>query len=157
MVRANRLGTSSVVGRRECFERCRGFDESLPLAQDWDMWLRISADWEIGIVRELLTLLRFHSGQRSADRLAMRRWEAVVIRRALSTGDLRGRRVQAAARRRLAWAHLRLGSHLARKGEAELALAEIRESLTIAPLNPLVWASLVRWTLSRRAPLNVNP
>jgi hypothetical protein len=121
------------------------------------MWLRISANWEIGIVSELLTVLRLHREQRSADRLAMRRWEAVVIRRALCRGDLRGRRVRGAARRRLAWAHLRLGNHLARRGEEELALAEVRESLTITPLNPLAWASLLRWMLSRRTPLKVSP
>jgi glycosyltransferase involved in cell wall biosynthesis len=157
LVRANRLATSSVVARRTCFEECGGFDESLPLAQDWDMWLRIAARWEIGLVPEPLTIHRVHDEQRSADRLAMRRWEASVVERTLRRGGLRGRWVRGVARRRVAWAHLRLGRLLARRGYRERALGEMRESLALAPYNPLTWLSLLRWGFARRMPVGAGP
>jgi hypothetical protein len=147
---------SSVVARRECFGGCGGFDESLPLAQDWDMWLRISADWEVAVVPLPLTVYRLHRGQRSSDRLAMRQWEATVVERALHRGDLRGRWVRGVARRRLAWAHLRRGRLLAREGDTGRALGALQQSLNLFPCSPLVWASLVRRALDRRVPAGVR-
>ncbi len=142
---------SSVVARRECFEQCGGFDESLPLAQDWDMWLRISAAWQIGIVALPLTVYRLHDKQRSANRLAMRKWETEVVERALRRGDLPGRWARGTARRRLAWAHFRFGRCLRRAGDTRGAVAELRESLDLFPYNPLVWSSLLRRAFDRRA------
>jgi glycosyltransferase involved in cell wall biosynthesis len=152
LVRANRLSTSSVVARRECLAECGGFNESLPLAQDWDMWLRASGEWEIGILPLPLTVYRLHGAQRSANRLAMREWEAKVVELALCRGTLRGRWVRGVARRRLAWAHARLGRLLAREGDASRALAELRQSLRLFPYSPLVWTFLLRHVFDQRVP-----
>lgn len=35
--------TGTVITRRSVFERTGGFDEKMPVSEDWDMWLRISA------------------------------------------------------------------------------------------------------------------
>jgi glycosyltransferase involved in cell wall biosynthesis len=81
LIRANRLVTSSVIVRRECFRECGGFAESLVLAQDWDMWLRIAGRWEVAVLPASLTFYRLHDGQRSASALQMRRWEVEVLHR----------------------------------------------------------------------------
>lgn len=39
----NLIPTANWGARRECFERCGGFDETLACAEDWDMLLRLSA------------------------------------------------------------------------------------------------------------------
>jgi glycosyltransferase involved in cell wall biosynthesis len=58
---------SSAVVRRECFERAGTFDESLPMSIDWDLWLRISLDFEFAFVDEELLAYRLgHGGQMSA-------------------------------------------------------------------------------------------
>jgi hypothetical protein len=40
------------------------FDVSLPARQDWDMWIRLSSQYEIGCVPEVLVEMGEHSGER---------------------------------------------------------------------------------------------
>jgi glycosyltransferase involved in cell wall biosynthesis len=151
LVRANRLAMSSVVARRACLEGCGGFDESLVLAQDWDLWLRAARNWRIGVLAAPLVWYRRHSGQRSADAAAMRWWEGEVLRRALARG-LPDRRLEGIARRRLAWSHLRLGRLLSGVGESDLAKEQFREATALCRWSPLAWLGLVRCGLASRAP-----
>lgn len=151
LLRRNHLAMSGVVVRRECFEHCGGFDESLALAQDWDMWLRIATRWQVGIVSAPLTIHRLHHRQRSADRRAMRRFEMEVLARAMDRGDLDRGRLRGIARRRLAWSHCRLARLLAREGERDSALRELQQALAIIPYHPTVWSTLTRCALPRRA------
>ena len=157
LIKANRLATSGVVVRRECVDRCGRFDESLALAQDWDLWLRMAQDWEVGIVPARLVVYRRHEGQRSADRARMRRWEGEVVRRALEGGGLGGRGREGDGRRRLAWAHGRLGRLLAREGEIKGAMDELWESVSLFPYNPLIWASMARCAVARRTLAGAKP
>jgi len=150
LLRANRLCLSSAVVRRRCLDESGGFDESLALAQDWDLWLRISQRWKIARLRAPLTIYRLHSDQRSRDEMALRGWEAEVIKRAMARspglGMLRG-----IARRRLSWAHCRLGRALLRRGEAEGAVLELKQALSLHPFHPLVWGSLALCALTAGA------
>ena len=157
LMKANRLATSGVVVRRECVDRCGRFDESLALAQDWDLWLRMAQDWEVGIVPARLVVYRRHEGQRSADRARMRRWEGEIVRRALEGGGLGGRWLEGVGRRRLAWAHGRLGRLLAREGEIKGAMDELWESVSLFPYNPLIWASMARCAVARRTLAGAKP
>ena len=50
--------TGTVVARRNVFERLGGFDEAMPVAEDWDMWLRISAFYEVDYVIRTLASYR---------------------------------------------------------------------------------------------------
>lgn len=59
---------SSAVVRRKCFERCGVFDESIKMAIDWDLWLRISTEFYFDYVNEPLLLYRIgHSDQMSKN------------------------------------------------------------------------------------------
>ena len=62
---ANRLGTflsgvsisvlvspSAVMMTRELFERSGGFDESLPVCEDYDLWLRIARDYPVPLIEQ---------------------------------------------------------------------------------------------------------
>jgi len=44
--------------RRECFEQCGNFDESLPCAEDWDLLLRLSAQFDFQQIAEMTTEVR---------------------------------------------------------------------------------------------------
>jgi glycosyltransferase involved in cell wall biosynthesis len=147
MVRANRLVMSSVMARRQCLEECGGFEESLPLAQDWDLWLRLAQRTEVAVLAEPLVCYRHHGDQRSAEVTAMRSWEGEVLRRALARGLPAN--LQGVARRRLAWSHVRLGRLLARAGETELAREEFREAMVLWRCNPAAWAGVMRCALGK--------
>lgn len=56
LLRNNDIGGASVpLIRREVFDTCGLFDESLQSSQDYDMWLRIAEQYEIRYVDELLS------------------------------------------------------------------------------------------------------
>ena len=73
----NPLIHSSVMARREVFEEAGGYDETLSLCQDFDLWLRIGS---LAILPEPLVFLRQHAGQMSRRTWA-RRYAQWIIRR----------------------------------------------------------------------------
>ncbi len=63
----NAIGSPSLVMvRRECLERVGMFDEKVGLAQDWDLWIRISRDCAVGVLDAPLILYRRHGASMSS-------------------------------------------------------------------------------------------
>ena len=59
---------SSAVVRRQCLEKVGGFDETLRMSIDWDLWLRISVSYDFDYVNEPLAYYRVgHAGQMSRN------------------------------------------------------------------------------------------
>jgi glycosyltransferase involved in cell wall biosynthesis len=60
------ISPSAVILDRRLFEDHGGFDEDLPAAEDYDLWLRLSWRYEVGLVDEPLVIKRGgHSDQLS--------------------------------------------------------------------------------------------
>jgi len=57
----NRFGHSAVMFRRECLSRVGTYDETIPYAQDYDLWLRISQHYSLGNLREYLHQWRLNA------------------------------------------------------------------------------------------------
>lgn len=64
---SNRVGTSSVLVRRDAFDECEGFDESFRGPEDYDLWMRIAARRPMGFQPEKLFAYRHESGSLSMD------------------------------------------------------------------------------------------
>lgn len=95
----NFITLSSVLMRRDWFERLGGFDISGWGVRDWDLWLRYAeAGGRVALCPEPLTRYRVHRGQMSGDLRARARDRDAVLRRALSLP--RGRSVPALVVRR---------------------------------------------------------
>jgi len=64
-------GGAGPVIRRECFRVVGLFDESLPSAEDWDMWIRIALCYRIGYLDDVLVERREHGASlsRNTDRM----------------------------------------------------------------------------------------
>ena len=84
LIRANPFVHSSVMMRRTVVELAGGYDESLPVAQDYDLWMRMSRLTRLANLPEPLVIRRLAPGRVSAvrddDRLraeARVRWRAV--------------------------------------------------------------------------------
>jgi glycosyltransferase involved in cell wall biosynthesis len=84
LIRRNPFVHSSVMLRRELVLRAGGYDETLPVAQDYDLWMRISRVTRLANLAEPLVVRRLLPGRVSAlrddDRLrteARVRWRAV--------------------------------------------------------------------------------
>lgn len=50
--------------RAECFVKCGLFDEELPASQDFDMWLRISREFDVDYIDKPLSIVHIHEGDR---------------------------------------------------------------------------------------------
>jgi len=65
MLWENFMGSFSfVMVRREIFDKIGLLDETLTNCQDWDIWLRVSRDYKIGVVNRYLTIYYRHSGKK---------------------------------------------------------------------------------------------
>ncbi len=87
LIRANPFVHSSVVMRRAALERVGGYDPSFPVAQDYDLWMRLARVTRLANLPEPLVTRRLAVGRVSAvredDRLraeARVRWRAVRCR-----------------------------------------------------------------------------
>lgn len=81
LVPHNKIIASSVLARRECFEKVGKFNTAYFGSGDWEMWYRIAEQYHVGHIDEPLTLYRVHAGSAShytdkvaADDLRIREW-----------------------------------------------------------------------------------
>jgi glycosyltransferase involved in cell wall biosynthesis len=61
----NRVPFGTAVVRRECLQQVKGFDETIPMGIDWDLWLRTALYWEFDCVPEATYVYRVWAGQMS--------------------------------------------------------------------------------------------
>jgi hypothetical protein len=79
------ISPSAVMLRREIFDEVGLFDENLPAAEDYDLWLRVLARYPAGLIdRELVVR---HGGR--ADQLSARhsldRWRIAALEKLLAS------------------------------------------------------------------------
>ena len=53
--------------RRVCFDKVGLFDPTLRFGEDWEMWTRIAADYDFGLIKETLVYYRQHSTNSSKN------------------------------------------------------------------------------------------
>ena len=101
------IGPSTVLLRRTVFEQAGGFREDLEIAEDYELWLRLTARHQVGYVDQELVIKRAgHSDQLSE------RYGQIEIFRLWALHDLvAGGHFAAAAR------HAAAGAELARKAQ----------------------------------------
>ena len=54
------LPTSTVITRRECFDKVGVFDEALPPMEDFEMWVRIASQYDIYMLPEKVLAYYYH-------------------------------------------------------------------------------------------------
>jgi glycosyltransferase involved in cell wall biosynthesis len=92
------VSPSAVMMRRRLFDRLGGFDESLPACEDYDLWLRITCETEVRLLRRPLVIKRGgHADQLSRRYWGMDRFRVASIARLLA-GDRLDEDRRAAAR-----------------------------------------------------------
>jgi glycosyltransferase involved in cell wall biosynthesis len=95
------ISPSSVVIKRKVFDRVGLFDESLPVCEDYDMWLRITARYPVLFIESPLIVKRGgHADQLSRSYEAMDRFRVQSLVKILSSGAL-DEEMKAAAGREL--------------------------------------------------------
>lgn len=67
LVQCGFILTSGVLLRRACLNDVGGFDNSLSIAQDYDLWLRICYRWKVALVNRPLVTKRSWDGSLSSN------------------------------------------------------------------------------------------
>jgi glycosyltransferase involved in cell wall biosynthesis len=67
LIQSGFILTSGVVVRRACLDNVGDFDKSLAIAQDYDLWLRISYQWKAQLVNQRLFTKRSWDGSLSSN------------------------------------------------------------------------------------------
>lgn len=85
LLRSNFIQTSALV-RRTAFEQVHGFDEGLPCFQDWDLWLRITANrWHVKHVPGTAIHHRSHRDSLTANSVTRLPWYQDILSRQPTT------------------------------------------------------------------------
>lgn len=91
------VSPSATIMRTDFLRALGGFDEALPACEDYDLWLRVLLECEIGLLDEPLVIRRGgHRGQLSATVPALDRFRIVAIMKILTGSRLMARRRAAA-------------------------------------------------------------
>jgi len=68
---ADHINHSGTMVRRQCYFDQGGYDEALPNSCDWEMWLRLSAHYDVGYIADPLHGYRLHSQNMSLHQVSM--------------------------------------------------------------------------------------
>ncbi|UVF22036.1 glycosyltransferase [Microvirga terrae] len=133
LAQEQRIMTPSIVVKRKVYERLGAFDRRLTCSEDWEMWVRIAANYPVWYEPEPLAQYRIHEAsssarhQRTADDMAYTR-AAIKIFQAYLPEDLQPT-AERHARRVYAVAALVAAGHMLEKGDVFAFFAQLREAL----------------------------
>ncbi len=136
----------TVVCRKSLLMRMGGFDEALPVCEDYDLWLRLSVDEPFGLLDEPLARRRLHADRLSKTDMSHNLTvKAEVLRRFYESKRTNGHLDPALATRRLARACYVAGRAAFREHRFGRACEMCRASRTYGAAwgrtVPLGWAS----------------
>ena len=87
------VSPSAVMLRRELFQRLGGFDETFPVCEDYDLWLRIAVNLPIPLIADALVIKRGgHVDQLSRSMWGMDRYRVLALQKLLRAGLAGSRR-----------------------------------------------------------------
>lgn len=84
------VSPSSVMLRKSVLNEVGGFDESMPVCEDYDLWLRIAVRYPFQFLNEKLIVKRGgHEDQLSRKYWGMDRWRVYALEKLLRGNDLK--------------------------------------------------------------------
>lgn len=82
------VSPSAVMLRRELFEKVGYFDEELPVAEDYDLWLRVAVDYQVELLPDPLVIKRGGHPDQLSSRSSIDRYRIKALEKLLSSGVL---------------------------------------------------------------------
>jgi glycosyltransferase involved in cell wall biosynthesis len=140
LVMGNYICNSTVLARRECFEKAGFFDQSIFMPADWDMWLRMAEHYQAGYIPLPLTKYRVVDNYVFKNLDAARREEEVVINHFLK----RNPSLSSLLRNKIySNFHLRFAQCYFLKDERPQMIKEFRQAISLYPFNNKALAELM--------------
>jgi len=156
LVVSNFIATSSVMMKKAVFEEVGGFDVTLRALQDWDLWLRVAAKYELGYLHEPCVEYRVHKKSTSRSTRRTHQYHIEIIRRTFGPGGV-GENMPSLRRKALAHSYGILDLISEDSGDYAFALACAFKSLFYEPLRGERWKAVIRAALYWLRSLFVRP
>ena len=122
---------SNPMMRASALRSLGGYNETLAISEDWELYLRLAERFEIGSVPETVVRIRTHAAARLGDRIdEARRVEELVLDRYGAAMEPRLRSLY----------YQKIGGKLCRTGAVREGRARILDAIKADPLNPLAYA-----------------
>ncbi len=128
-----RIMTPSMVVRREAYEKLGGFDKRLKCSEDWEMWVRVAAHYQIWYEVEALAAYRMHTNSntgrhiRTGEDMRYTRKAISIFKSYLPISI--AEKVSKQARETYAFSALDMANSLFKKRDFLAALIQFREAL----------------------------
>ena len=143
------IRTPSVLATRQLVAQAGGFDEAMPSAEDYDLWLRLALASEVAIVDEPLVYVRHHDENQS------REWENAFVGRDRSLSlsqQLVGSRRRSLLRKERMRNALKLAATHARLGARAGMVHALYKSAPFCWAYPQWWLGALKAVLRLHAP-----
>lgn len=135
---------STVMAPRKRLLAAGGFDESLPIVEDYDLWLRLAHRGQAGFLPEAAVTIRRHDQGISTHRRRQTAEGTIhVLTRVWRSMPLT-RRQRLVLRRSLARSYTHLGLYFCRAGEPRKAREQFWRAIHWNPLRPRAWLEILR-------------
>lgn len=139
----NFIGMNTTLVRRKCFVEMGGFDETIKVADDYDLWLRFSAKYVFHYEPVNFAQYRIMKNQISSDK--NRRFESnkKTIQNFMDNNPL----LLNVAKRRTIWSiyYVRTGRYKASIGDFDSALSDYKKALSYKILNIRLWRAYLKY------------
>jgi glycosyltransferase involved in cell wall biosynthesis len=125
----NFIRTSSAVIKKECLEKVGFFDEELKECEEYDLWLRIAAQYPVGFINESLAVYVDNPEGVSTDSLSGRLFRLKVLEKEY----LKKKIPEKMYNRRIAETCHYIGRHYLKRGNREEGRSYLRRAQKLTP------------------------
>ncbi len=126
----NFIRTSSAVITRQCLDTVGLFDETLRECEEYDLWLRIAAQFPVGFINESLAVYVDNPDGVSTDSLAGRLFRLAVLEKPYLADNI----PRGLYRRRIADTCHYIGRHYIQRGNKQEGMKYLRRAQQLHPL-----------------------
>ena len=139
----NFISKSTVMIRRDVYNRFGGFDETYVTVEDWPLWLKVCAEYDLGYLSEPLVRYRVHRKSKSMLSRRVLNARLRVIEEAFSEGGA-GHSLPQIRGPALASAYQVSFHYAGQSGDWKLALACAVQALRYKPADARKWKNLIK-------------
>jgi glycosyltransferase involved in cell wall biosynthesis len=138
------FGSGSVVLHKDCIKTVGYFDEQFLIGCDYEMWLRVSRHFELGVIDQPLLMYRCHEAMATRG-LGLKLckgmpWEVAVLTKILETyPDAKRELGKSTIRRRLSRPYAGLANASFRRSDHKVARQLISKAISYSPSNLRYW------------------
>jgi GT2 family glycosyltransferase len=143
------IASPTVLACRSLVEHVGGFDESMYVCEDYDLWLRLAARSEVDVIRESLVLVRRHAEHYAGGIDVLEGWRTVLEK---ARGAGLGPRVDSILQRERARIASRLARSHAGSGNRSGVLQTLLYSWQYSWRYPQWWLGAIAATARLYAP-----